>query len=70
MADDVKGAGFVTPKILRERLLGPISKGEREALENHIRKKLLLPQIKGFMSHYYKKPYQNFMWKIERNYFG
>ena len=39
-------------------------------LENYLRKELYLPQIKGFMSHYYKKPYQNFMWKIERNYFG
>ena len=38
-------------------------------LENYLRKELYLPQIKGFMSHYYKKPYQNFMWKIERNYF-
>ena len=41
MADDVKGAGFATPKILRERLLGPISKGEREALEKHIKESYL-----------------------------
>ena len=39
-------------------------------LENHFRKKLLFPQIKGFISHYYKKPYQDLMWRIERNYLG
>ena len=39
-------------------------------LENYLRRELYLPQIKGFMSHYYKKPYQNFIWKIERNHFG
>ena len=37
-------------------------------LENYFRDKLYLPKIKGFMSHYYKKPYKNFLWKIERNY--
>ena len=39
-------------------------------LGNHFRKKLLFPEIKGFISHYYKKPYQNLMWRIERNYLG
>ena len=39
-------------------------------LENYFRDKLYLPKIKGFISHYYKKPYQDLMWRIERNYLG
>ena len=34
-------------------------------LENYLRKKLYLPEIKYFISHYYKKPYNRLMWKIE-----
>ena len=36
-------------------------------IENYLRRKLGLPEITTFISHYYKKPYHKFIWHLKRD---